>query len=83
MSGHTTVSAFKEKLDMEHIMKQIAKCIVMFPVYILHFYTPVKDGLYYVVLFVRPSVHPSVRLSVSPLTFHVHSLTLIPLKIFS
>lgn len=25
MSGHTTVSAFKEKLDMEHIMKQIAK----------------------------------------------------------
>ena len=65
MSGHTTVSAFKEKLDMEHIMKQIAKCIVMFPVYILHFYTPVKDGLYYVVPFVRPSVHPSVRQSVN------------------
>ena len=26
MNGHTTVSAYKDKLDMEHIMKQIAKC---------------------------------------------------------
>ena len=26
MNGHTTVSAYKDKLDLEHIMKQIAKC---------------------------------------------------------
>ena len=38
-------------------------------------YTPIKDGSYYVVSSVRPSVRP--------LTFRVRYITLIPFKIFS